>query len=76
MAAKSSSQGSVAASEVRVYIQDDNHDKEILKTKITQKISSEKSVNLHELEDTPQKRSVALNVHRVSWATRRDGVMT
>ena len=76
MAAKSSSQGSVAASEVRVYIQDDNHDKEILKTKITQKISSEKSVNLHELEDTPQKRSVALNVYRVRRTMWRDEAMT
>ena len=28
MADKSSSQGSAAASEIRVYIQDDNHDKE------------------------------------------------
>ena len=28
MAAKGSSRGSAAASEIRVYIQDDNHDKE------------------------------------------------
>ena len=28
MAAKSSSRGSAAASEIRVYIQDNNHDKE------------------------------------------------
>ena len=37
MAAISSSRGSTAASEICVYIQDDNHDKKILKTKITQR---------------------------------------
>ena len=40
-----------------------------------EKISSEESVNSQELEETPQK-SVSLNVYRVRWAMRRDGVMT
>ena len=57
MAAKSSSRGSAAASEIRVYIQDDNHDKENIEGQDNiEKISSEESVNLQELEETPQKK--------------------
>ena len=41
-----------------------------------EKISSEESVISQELEETPQKTSVSLNVHRARWAVRRDGVMT
>ena len=41
-----------------------------------EKIFSEESVILQEIEETPQKTSVSLNVHRVRWAIRRDGVMT
>ena len=65
MAAKSSSRGSAAASEIRVYIQDDNHDKENIEDQYNiEKISSEESVISQELEETPPKRSVSLNVHR------------
>ena len=57
MAAKSSSRGSAAASEIRVYIQDDNHDKENTEDQdILEKISSEESVNSQELEETLQKK--------------------
>ena len=71
MAVKSSSRGSAAASEIRVYIQDDNLDKENIEDQDNvEKISSEESVNLQELEETPQERSISLNVHRVRWATR------
>ena len=57
MAAKSSSQGSAAASEILVYIQDDNHDKENIEDQDNkEKISSEESVNSQELEETPQKK--------------------
>ena len=57
MAAKSSSRGSAAASEIRVYIQDDNHDKENIEDQDNiEKISSEESVNSQELEETPQKK--------------------
>ena len=37
MTAKSFTRGSAAASEIHVYIQDDNHDKKIMKTKITKR---------------------------------------
>ena len=68
MATKRSSRGSAAASEIRVYIQDDNHDKEIIEGQDNiEKISSEESVNSQELEETPQKSSVSLNIHRVRW---------
>ena len=57
MAAKISSRGSAAASEIRVYIQDDNHDKENIEDQDNiEKISSEESVNSQELEETPQKK--------------------
>ena len=57
MAAKSSSRGSAAASEIRVYIQDDNHDKENIEDQDNiEKMSSEASVNSQELEETPQKK--------------------
>ena len=57
MATKRSSRGSAAASEIRVYIQDDNHDKEIIEGQDNiEKISSEESVNSQELGagETPQ----------------------
>ena len=74
MAAKSSSRGSAAASEIGVYIQDDNHDKENIEDQDNiEKISSEESFNWQELEET---RSVSLNVHRSRRAMRLDGVMT
>ena len=78
MAAISSSRGSAAASEIRVYIQGDNHDKKNIEDQDNiEKISSEESVNSQELEKTPpKKRSVSLNVHQVRRAMRRDGVMT
>ena len=64
-AARSFSRGSAAASEVRVYIQDVYHDKENFEGQdYIEKISSEESVNSQEVEETPQKRSVSLNVHR------------
>ena len=65
MAAKSSSWGSAAASEICVYIQNDNHDTENIENQDDiEKISSEESVNSQELEETQQKkRSVSLNVH-------------
>ena len=57
MATKRSSRGSAAASEIRVYIQDDNHDKEIIEGQDNiEKISSEESVNSQELEETMQKK--------------------
>ena len=57
MAAISSSRGSAEASEIRVYIQDDNHDKENIEDQDNiEKISSEESVNSQELEETPQKK--------------------
>ena len=62
MAAKRSSRGSAA--KIRVYIQDDNHDKENIEDQDhIDKISSEERVNSQELEETPQKGSVSLNVH-------------
>ena len=68
---------SAAASEIHVYIQGHNHDKKNIEDQDnTEKISSEESVNSQELEETPQKRSISLNVHWVRWAMRRDGVMT
>ena len=55
MAAKRSSRGSAA--KIRVYIQDDNHDKENIEDQDNiEKISSEESVNSQELEETPQQR--------------------
>ena len=66
---KSSLRGSAAASEIRVYVQDDNHDKENIEDQDNmEKISSEESFYSQELEETPQKRSISLNVHRVRWA--------
>ena len=62
MAAKSSSRGSAAASEIRVYIQDDNHDKENIEGQDNiEKISSEESVNSQELLETPKKRKRITN---------------
>ena len=56
MAARSSSRGSTAASEIPVYIQDD-HDKENIKDEDNvEKMSSEESVNSQELGETPQKK--------------------
>ena len=73
---RKSSRGSAASSEIHVYIYDDNHDKENIEDQDNKEmISSEESVNSQELEETPQK-SVSLNVYRVRWAMRRDGVMT
>ena len=55
MAAKRSSRGSAA--KIRVYIQDDNHDKENIEDQDhIDKISFEERVNSQELEETPQKR--------------------
>ena len=57
MAAISSSQGSPAASEIRVYTQDDNHDKgNIIDRSSIEKMSSEEFVNSQELELTPHKK--------------------
>ena len=59
MAAKSSSWGSAATSEICVYFQGDNHDKENIEyqdTRIIKRISSEESVNSQELEETPPKK--------------------
>lgn len=57
MAAIISSQGLPAASEIRVYIQDDNHDKgNIIDRNSIEKISSEEIVNSQELEETPHKK--------------------
>ena len=57
MAALRSLRGSVAASEILVYIQDDNKDKENIEDQDNiEKISFEESVNSKELEETPQKR--------------------
>ena len=59
MAAKSCLQGSAAASEILVYIQDDNHDKENIEDQDhIEKISSENSVNSQELEETLQKKRI------------------
>lgn len=59
MAAKSSSWGSAEASEICVYIQNDNHDKENIEDQDNiEKISPEESVNLQELEETQQKKEV------------------
>ena len=76
-ARRAPSRGSAAASEIRVYIEDDNQHKENIEDQDDiEKTSSNESVNSQELEETPQKRSVSLNVHRVRWAMWRDGVMT
>ena len=57
MAATSFSRSSPAASEIRVYIQDDNHDKENTEDQDNiEKISSEENVNSQELEETTQKK--------------------
>lgn len=62
MAAKSSSWGSAEASEICVYIQNDNHDKENIEDQDNiEKISSEESVNSQELEETQQKRKKCLS---------------
>ena len=67
----------VSASEIHIYIQGDNHDKKNIEDQDNiEKKSSEESVNSQELEETPQKRCVSLNVHRVRWAMRRNRVMT
>ena len=58
MADKSSSRGSAAASEICVYFQDDNHDKENTEDQGNmEKIFSKESVNSQELEETPQKEA-------------------
>ena len=55
----SPSRGSAAASEIRVYIQDDNKHKENIEDQDNiEKISSEESVNSQELEETPQKKKL------------------
>ena len=55
MAAKRSSRGSAA--KIRVYIQDDNPDKENIEDQDhIDNISSEEKVNSQELEETLQKR--------------------
>lgn len=57
MATKSSLGGSAAASEICVYIQDDNHDKENIKDQNNiEKISSKESISLKELEETSQEK--------------------
>ena len=57
MAAISSSRGSTAASEICVYIQDDNHDKKNIEDQDkTEKKYPEESVNSQELEETPKKK--------------------
>ena len=57
MAIKSFSKGSAAASKIWGYIQDDNHDKKKIEHQNNiEKISSKKSINLQELEETPQKK--------------------
>ena len=54
MAAKSSSRGSVAASEIRVYIQDDNYDKENIEDQDNiEKISSQLAACATLLERLP-----------------------
>ena len=54
MIAKSSSRGLVTASEICVYIQDDNHDKENIEDQENiGKISSKESVHSQELKKTP-----------------------
>ena len=64
MAAKRSSRGSAA--KIRVYIQDDNHDKENIEDQDhIDKISFEERVNSQELEETPQKRKRIIK--RSSW---------
>ena len=69
MAAKGSSRGSAAASEIRVYIQDDNHGKKIIEDQDnTEKPSSEKKRQLKIIRrDTAKKEIIRLNVHRVRW---------
>ena len=75
--------------ESRVYIHDDNRDKEISEDHDNIEMSSDEGVNSQELEKTPQKRSVSLNnhnknnnnlyftnVHWVRRTMRRDGEMT
>ena len=57
MTAKSSLQGSAAASEIHVYIQDDNHDKKNNEDQDNiEKIFSKKRVNSQELQETLQKK--------------------
>ena len=61
------------------YIQDGNHGKENIDDQDNiEKISSEESVSSQELEETLQKEEacMSLNVHRVRWVMRPDGVMT
>ena len=54
---ENSSRGSAAASEIRVYIHDDNHDKENIEDQDNiGKICSEESVNSQELDETPQNK--------------------
>ena len=55
IAAIRSSRGSAADKEIRVYIQDDNHNIENIEHQDSiGKTSSEESVNSLELEETPQ----------------------
>ena len=74
MAAKSSSQGLDGTSKIRVYIifkMIIKHAKENIEDKdIMEKTSSKESVISQELEETPQKRSVSLNIYQVRWAMR------
>ena len=59
-----------SASEIRVYIQDDNHDKENIEDQGNiEKMFSEESGNSQELEETPNVQRL-----RVRRAMRRDGV--
>ena len=58
IAARRSSRGSAADKEIRVYIQDDDHNnKNIEHQDSIEKTSSEESVNSLELEETPQKKN-------------------
>ena len=73
MAAKSSSRGSAAASEIRVYIQDDNHDNENIEDQDNiEKISSEESVNSQELEETPHPSNKSITIKQAAALFRRD----
>ena len=57
---ENSSRGSAAASEIRVYIHDDNHDKENIEDQDNTigNIASKESVNSQELKETPQNKEV------------------
>ena len=55
---------SAAASEIWVYIRDNNRDKENIEDQDNiERISSEESVNSQELEEAPRKRSISITKH-------------